>query len=271
MPPLKIGACWQIAQIAAHRDWLFEADRDIELQDFKSLEALTTDRDALISTAKAALRGHRGRLGIHGPYEGLDIDNKDPQVRPLVTARLEAALEAADAVGARQMVVHSPYTRWYQHNLHVKPDYAQKKLARIHDVLGPVVTRAEALGVTLVVENIEDVDPATRRAAVESFGSDAIALSVDTGHAQLARRMSGAPPVDYFVQDAGARLAHVHLQDVDGYADRHWAPGDGEIAWPAVFRALAAAPCEPHLVLELRDKAQIPKGFAFLRLLGLAA
>jgi sugar phosphate isomerase/epimerase len=137
-------------------------------------------------------------------------------------------------------------------------------------VLGPVVQRAEAVGVTLVIENIEDVDPATRRALVESFASPAIALSIDTGHAQLARRMSGAPPVDYFVRDAGALLAHVHLQDVDGHADRHWAPGEGEIEWTAVFRALADCPSAPHLVLELARKADIPKGFAWLQGLGLA-
>jgi len=136
--------------------------------------------------------------------------------------------------------------------------------------LHPVVKRAQETGITLVIENIEDVDPATRRALVDSFDSPAIALSIDTGHAQLARRAAGAPPVDYFVRDAGAQLAHVHLQDVDGHADRHWAPGEGEIAWAAVFRALADCPGAPHLVLELRDKRDIPKGFAHLRDLGLA-
>ena len=97
-----------------------------------------------------------------------------------------------------------------------------------------------------------------------------VALSIDTGHAHLARKMSGAPPVDYFACDAAAQLAHVHIQDLDGHADRHWAPGDGEIEWAAVFRALADCPSEPHLVLELRDKSEIPKGFAHLRDLGLA-
>lgn len=126
------------------------------------------------------------------------------------------------------------------------------------------------MGITLVIENIQDVRPKTRREMIDSFGSDAIALSIDTGHAQLARRMSGAPPVEDFVRDAGAQLAHVHLQDVDGHADRHWAPGQGEIEWTAVFRALADCGNAPHLVLELRDKAEIPKGFAWLAALGLA-
>ena len=270
MTPLKIGACLKIAELPVHRHWLFDEDRDIEIQDFMTLASLTSDNDDLIAAARTALDGHQGRVGIHGPFEGLDIDNKDLELRALLTARFLAAVEAAEAIGARQMVMHSPYDKWYQNNLHSWQGYGQSKLARIHEVLDPVVKRAEGAGVTLVMENIQDLDPATRREMVDSFGSDAIALSIDTGHAHLARCMSGAPPVDYFVRDAGAQLAHVHIQDVDGHADRHWAPGEGAVEWHAVLRALGDCTAAPHLVLELRDKADIPKGFAHLQALGLA-
>lgn len=271
MQPLKIGACLTAAEIADHRNWLFDADRDIELQDFGGYKGLTSEFDDRIAAVKASLDGHQGRLGIHGPYEGLDMDNKDPEVRPLITARYLKALEAADRIGARQMVLHSPYTRWYQWNRLAKPNYDETKLDRIHQIMDPVVAAAADKGIILVIENILDVDPASRRMMVDTFGSDAIALSIDTGHAHLARRMSGAPPVDYFVRDAGAQLRHVHLQDLDGHADRHWAPGEGEIHWHEVFRALSECTSDPHLVLELRRKSDIPKGFAYLQDLGLVA
>lgn len=269
MLPLKIGACLTPYEIADHQDWLFGADRDIELQGFSRHVDLTTEFEERIVDAKSALKGFHGRLGIHGPYEGLDMDNKDPELRPLITARYLKALEAADRVGARQMVLHSPYTRWYAWNRHNTPHYKESKLGRIHDVMAPVVKAAETAGITLVIENIFDVDPTMRRDMVDSFQSDAIALSIDTGHAHLARRMSSAPPVDYFVRDAGNQLKHVHLQDLDGHADRHWAPGEGEIHWVEVFRALSECTSEPHLLLELRRKADIPAGFAYLQSLGL--
>ncbi|MEL6312720.1 MAG: sugar phosphate isomerase/epimerase family protein [Pseudomonadota bacterium] len=269
MTPLKIGACLAPHEIADHRDWLFDADRDIELQGFSTHQDLALEFEDRVAAAKSALKVFRGRLGLHGPYEGLDMDNKDPEVRTIITARYLKALEAAERVGARQMVLHSPFTRWYEWNRLNKPNYWDSKLARIHDVMVPVVKAAETAGITLVIENILDVDPASRRAMVDSFGSDAIALSIDTGHAHLARRMSGAPPVDYFVRDAGDQLRHVHLQDLDGHADRHWAPGEGEILWPEVFRALSECGSEPHLVLELRRKSDIPQGFAYLKRLGL--
>lgn len=270
MQPLKIGACLTSTEIADHRDWLFDDARDIELQDFMTHAALTEEYEDRIAAAQKALDGHRGRVGIHGPYEGLDIDNKDAELRPLITNRFLKALEAADQVGARQMVLHSPYTAWFQNNLHSWVGYPESKLARIHDCLTPVLKKAEGYGITLVIENIQDVDPATRRCMVDSFQSNAMALSIDTGHAHLARRMSGAPPVDFFVRDAGDQLRHVHLQDLDGHADRHWSPGDGEIEWLAVFNALQDCASDPHLVLELRHKHDIPKAFAYLKNLGVA-
>lgn len=270
MTSLKIGACLKASEIADHRDWLFDAERDIEIQDFGSYTALTSEFEDRVTATKAALEGHKGRLGMHGPYEGLDMDSKDPEVRPIITARFIKALEAADRIGARQMVLHSPYGLWYENNFHNKPNYEAKVLERVHCVMDPVVAEAEKLGITLVIENIMDVDPARRRMMIDSFNSNALAISIDTGHAHLARRMSGASPVDYFVRDAGAQLAHVHLQDLDGHADRHWAPGEGEIHWEEVFRALADCQNAPHLVLELRNKADIPKGFEYLVWLGLA-
>lgn len=269
MTPLKIGACLTHSEIADHRDWLFDAERDLELQGFNSHTSLTTEFEDRIAATIAALDGFKGRRGMHGPFEGLDMDNKDPELRPLITARFLKALEAADRIGARQMVLHSPYTRWFAWNRLNKPDYEKTVLGRIHDIMAPVVKAAEAAGIVLVIENILDVDPAMRREMVGSFESDAIALSIDTGHAHLARRMSGAPPVDYFVRDAGDQLQHVHLQDLDGHADRHWAPGEGEIHWPEIFRALSECGSAPHLVLELRHKSDIPKGFAYLQGLGL--
>lgn len=270
MTPLKIGACLKAEEIADHRDWLFDSDRDIEIQDFMSHEALGTEFEDRITAAKAALSGHQGRVGMHGPFDGLDMDNKDPELRSLITARFLKSLEAADRIGARQMVMHSPYDLWYENNLHTYPGYAEKVLERIHKVMDPVVAKAEELAITLVIENILDVVPSRRRDMIGSLGSAAVAISIDTGHAHLARHMSGAPPVDFFVRDAGDLLFHVHLQDLDGHADRHWAPGDGEIHWRGVFEALSDCKSSPLLVLELREKSAIPRGFAYLQGLGLA-
>jgi sugar phosphate isomerase/epimerase len=75
--------------------------------------------------------------------------------------------------------------------------------------------------------------------------------------------------VDYFVTAAGAMLDHVHLQDADGYSDRHWAIGEGTILWTSVFRAIAGLSVKPRLILELRDKAGIKASMDYLTRMGL--
>jgi sugar phosphate isomerase/epimerase len=167
------------------------------------------------------------------------------------------------------MVVHSPYSTWDYNNLDNNPGARDRVIENVHDTLGAAVKRAEDQGVTLVIENIEDIDPMARKALAESFGSEAVRLSIDTGHAHYAHISTGTPPVDYFVAAAGEMLHHIHLQDSEGYADRHWALGEGTIRWAAVFRAIGRLTIKPRLILELRDKSGIPASMALLEREGL--
>jgi hypothetical protein len=54
MNPLKIGACLMPHEIEDHRNWLFDADRDIELQGFSLHKDLTTEFEDRISAARKA-------------------------------------------------------------------------------------------------------------------------------------------------------------------------------------------------------------------------
>ena len=167
------------------------------------------------------------------------------------------------------MVIHSPYSTWDHNNLDNNPGARDQVIENVHATIGAAVKRAEDMGVVLVIENIEDKDPAERVRLAESFDSPAVRVSIDTGHANYAHGSTGAPPVDYYVTAAGEMLNHVHLQDTDGYADRHWSLGEGNIRWDAVFRALGRLEVAPRLVLELKDKDQIPASMAYLEAEGL--
>ena len=270
MMKLKVGAALMVTDLATHRNWLIEGQRDLEIQDFLFAKNLGQEGQDLIATAKAELKSYEGRLGIHGPFYDLPLDCRDPEVRAVVQMRLDQALDAAAALGATQMVLHSPYKTWNFNNLDADLTARASKIGRTHDTLAPIVERAGTLGVQLVIENIEDKDPRDRVVLADSFGVDHVRVSLDTGHAHYAHGSTGAPPVDYYVRTAGARLAHVHLQDADGYADRHWAPGRGTVNWHAVFSALAESAPTARLVLELRHSQDVMTGFAHLHQLGLA-
>ena len=126
------------------------------------------------------------------------------------------------------------------------------------------------MGVELVVENIEDRDPAARVRLVDSFGSTALRVSIDTGHAAYAHGIGNAPAVDRYVRAAGNLLTHVHIQDTDHFADRHWAVGDGSLPWVSIFAELAKLNSTPRLIIEIKDKAAVQRSAAWLGERGLA-
>jgi len=259
-----LGAALTADELDSHRDWLFDQQRDLELQDFVDTELLDGDWRTRTRKIERQLQGYRGRLGLHGPFWGFTVDSHDAAIRAAVQRRLNQGIDVCAEIGATQMVIHSPFTIWDYYNRDNAPDSRERLRDRVRLCLEPVLIHAAEVGVTLVMENIEDLDPYERVTLARSFDTPHLRVSLDTGHAHYAHLIQRAPPVDYYVQAAGDLLAHVHLQDSDGYADRHWAIGEGSIPWPAVFRALTAAPTQPRLILELRNKDSLPRAAQFL-------
>lgn len=264
-----VGAALAYPMIQQHRNWILDRQRDLEVQDFFASDVLDGDWRPLAEKIRATLDGYTGRLGVHGPFWGFRIDSHDTEIRAVVRKRFMQGLDVCAALGATQMVVHSPYTTWDHNNLDMYPASRAGVVERVHATLRDVVLRAEDMGCERVIENIEDKDPKVRVDLAKSFGSKAVKVSIDTGHAHYAHVSTGAPPVDFYVTAAGAELHHVHIQDTEGYADRHWLPGEGTIRWEGVFRAIAELPASPRLIMEVRDQRNLLKGFNHLAGLGL--
>lgn len=265
-----IGAALDIRSIDSHLPWLFERQRDLEIQDFCHAELLSGDWKSVAEAYKAKLAGFGGRVGIHGPFWGLPTASIDPDIRAVVSRRMLQAMDTAEWIGATHMVVHSPFTTWDYNNLPYNPKGFERIVALTQETLSAAVRRAEDIGLTLVIENIEDIDPASRVTLAQSFNSSSVKVSLDTGHAHYAHGSNGAPPVDYYVTAAGNTLAHVHVQDADGYADRHWRIGTGTVNWYAVFAALEKLESNPRLILEMRNHADTIPSAEYLARLGLA-
>ena len=166
-----LGVALPLGGLMMHRDWIIERQRDLELQDFFEPEVLSGDWKPLAARIKRELDGYRGRLGIHGPFWGFSIATKDSDVAAIVTKRMHQGLDVCAAVGANQMVIHSPYTTWDYHNLDYTPGARTQLIERVHGILGTAVKRAETMGCTLVIENIEDKDAHARVEAVQQPGS----------------------------------------------------------------------------------------------------
>lgn len=265
-----LGAALPPSALAAHHNWLRERPRDLELQGFEGTGVSGLDARDLAERTRPLLDGLEGRIGIHGPFRGLPLDSDDAEVRAVVRKRLDAGLDVCGWIGASQMVIHSPIKAWHHENLGNTDDGWSQLEARVHDTLHAVVARAESMGVELVMENIEDRDPAARVRLVQGFDNPALRVSIDTGHAAYAHGIGNAPAVDRYVPAAGNLLTHVHLQDTDHFADRHWAIGDGNLHWHAIFAELARLTSNPRLIIELKDHRAVQRSAAWLIERGLA-
>lgn len=264
-----LGAAVSIGELSGLRDWLLEAPRPVEIQDFIFSGVLDGDWKALADIARQKLDGHEGPLGIHGPFWDLPLQAGDPLIREVVRKRMLQGLDVCAHLGADLMVVHSPFSNWHEQNGFMFGDDAEV-IEKTLETMGPVADRAREAGVTLAVENIEDRWPERRLGLVQALGRDVAGVSLDTGHAHYAHVSNGGRPVDAHAKVAGEALVHVHLQDADGYADRHWAPGLGNILWKPLFATLAEGCPNARLILELRDHGTIRQGARHLVDLGLA-
>lgn len=267
-PPV-LGAALPVDHLEAHRDWLLEAPRDLEVQDAVRPGVLDGDWRPLVRRVRELLAGHSGRLGLHAPFDGLSMASSDPAVRAFVSKRYTAALEFGAELGASHMVVHSPFIFFGHPQLaHAPTNGLGTLIAQAQATLEDVIPLAERLGCTLVVENIRDTNPRPLLTLVASLGSPRVRASLDTGHAFITHQVGGPTP-DQWVREAGALLDHVHLQDNDGQLDRHWPPGDGGVNWRVLFGAIGELEQTPRLILEVRP-GDLRRGADHLTRLGLA-
>ena len=266
-----LGAALSLEDVPALQAWICDAGRPVEMQDFVAPEVIAGDCSDRIEGWRRALQGHGGPRGLHGPFLGLDIASVDGDVRAVVQRRLIRGLEIAEALAASHMVVHSPFTHWHFLNYATYPTLRADLCSAAADCLAPVLDRAAAVGCTVMLENIDDASPADRTDLVAMLDHPNLMVSVDTGHAELAHGRYGAPPVVDFIAASAGRIGHVHLQDADGYADRHWHPGEGRIPWGPVFEALAHSAPAARLILEVaRHTHRLPETVAALASRGLA-
>lgn len=168
----------------------------------------------------------------------------DPARHEESVQRLAAAIAAASQHGLPNLIVTSGDAVAGQ------ADEAQE--AAIVAALGAVASRAAAAGVRVHLEALNSLvdHPAcfldrTERAAriVAAVGSDCVRLLYDAYHAQI---MEGN--IIQTLRRIAPLLGYVHVAAVPGRTE----PGDGELAYGAIMRALAALGYEGFVGLEFR-------------------
>ncbi|MFF5104191.1 sugar phosphate isomerase/epimerase family protein [Streptomyces sp. NPDC000134] len=186
----------------------------------------------------------------HGP----SLLDPDPDDRARRVDLLLRAVRVAADLGAHAVHCFSGVTP-----TGTDTDTAWKRLA---EALAPVVDAAAACGVPLAVEP----EPGHLLGTLADFhrlrralgDPEALGLTLDIGHCQCLEPLS---PADC-VRAAGPWLRHVQIEDMRRGVHEHLPFGEGEIDFPPVLAALAAAGYQGLTVVELPRHSHAGPHFA---------
>jgi sugar phosphate isomerase/epimerase len=231
--------------------------------------AMLADRERTLRHARAlreVLDGHALRLVLHGP-DALTAGT------PEADRALAGLLDHARAAGAERVVYHGLNLPLDEHD---RAEAEERSLRR-------AAARAEALGLTLAVENLAPVhpgparmchDPLAVRDLVRRIGSPAVGMLLDVGHAHITTALGGGDlagalelvagdVVLFHVHDnLGARHHDLGRPGVDPLKlDLHLPPGAGTLPWDRVAPRLRDHPAP--LMLEV-ERSYVPEAAALL-------
>jgi len=180
-------------------------------------------------------------LAVHAPC--LAVTQRVWTADPV--ERLRRAVDAADTLGARTVVVHPPF-RW------------QRRYAAVFD---DEVRRAEEhTGVAVAVENMFPIVRGTVRAVPYSPGYDPTEVghrhyTLDLSHTAVAGVDALALADRMGLGPTPGGLAHVHLADGSGVArDEHLVPGRGTQPCAQLCELLASSGFGGSVVLEINTR-----------------
>jgi fructoselysine 3-epimerase len=112
----------------------------------------------------------------------------------------------------------------------------------------------------LLVERADELSSLIREIDAENFGAN-----LDLGHSYLAGEAAAQ-----VTQMLGPRIFHIHIEDISKRKHYHLVPGEGEIDFEDIFRALSAIKYDGFVTVELYTFPENPgeaaeKAFNFLK------
>ncbi len=193
----------------------------IELQDF--IMPASLDNPGLVRDYKEMLDGWGGELSLHGPYLHLVPTSLDHRVKEVAEFRYLQAVDAAHKLGASRVIIHSFY------DLHT--GFSEYDDMWMEDNLifwNSFLDRIEGCGVSILMENLHDRNPATFAKLVSQIGRSSFGACLDLGHSHCFSPSHPAiwanlVPCSYF-----------HISDNDGISDSHSLIGQGRIDFASI-------------------------------------
>jgi D-psicose/D-tagatose/L-ribulose 3-epimerase len=161
-----------------------------------------------------------------------DLSSADEGVRRRGIGFLESVVATAEAIGAT--VVAGPLYAKIGRLKFLSPEARAEERDRSAAALREVAKSAESRGIDLAIEVLNRFESDFLNIAehavpfVESIGSKAVGIHLDTFHMSIEEKNAGAA-----IRRAGRHLKHMHMSEND-----RGTPGQGQVHWSEVRQAL---------------------------------
>jgi hexulose-6-phosphate isomerase len=192
-----------------------------------------------------------------GLFWSKPLTSPDASVRQEAMDLALAGLDRAAWIGAPVFLLVPGMVSHFARPTELLVPYADA-MNRAYDALCSLASEAEDRGVVIAVENVWNqmlLSPVEFQGFIDRINSPWVQVYLDVGNV-----LKFGFPQDW-IQTLGQRIARIHVKDFKlhvGTLEGFCLPGDGDVDFPAVLRALQAIRYEGPLVYEGRgDLADI--------------
>jgi sugar phosphate isomerase/epimerase len=198
-----------------------------------------------VAALSRLLRDAGIEVAVHGPIHDLNPGSLDVVIRDYTRHCYFKTLAICHALAAKSLVLH----------LGINPLLPEGALNSWLEssilTWRPLVELAEQLSLTILLENMFVPSPRFLVALKNGLKSDAVKFCFDVGHFNVYSRTS----LSRWMDELGADIAEVHLNDNAGLEDEHLALGKGTFDFSRFFRELKARGINPQFTVEMtREK-----------------
>ena len=198
-------------------------------------------------------------VAVHGSFWDLNPATHYHELFELTLRQVRRSIEACRTLGGKIVTVHPGRCPVPE-----APKVLEGTRKRYREFVEQCLVYSHDCGTTLAIENAgggsswypSDIRE-LKRFVSELEGAK---ISFDIGHAHLAEcragRRSTARVISKAIENAKEYLAHVHIHDNHGEHDEHLPPGDGNIDFKPVVKALRSINYDGLVIAELWNPQQ---------------
>jgi sugar phosphate isomerase/epimerase len=207
-----------------------------------------------LSRVRELLESYGLGVSVHASFWDLNPASHHRELWELSLKQVKRSIDACRLLGGNITVVHFGKCPLPDVN-----EFLEGAKKRYREFLSQCLPYARERGVTIALENAgrdpssyPPTIPELKQLVVELEG---LKVTLDTGHAHLVERRSGrrntGTAIAENIKELREYMVHLHVHDNRGKLDDHLPPGDGEINFNPMIRALSEIKYDGFAIAEL--------------------